>query len=111
MTESLLQIISAEQAALMPEADACPRCGSVHDVSQPHNAVAPRYLEWFASRPEHRGRTPTWADAMAHCSRGVQAEWRDMLKQCGIAVERKPAAPGQATAEPHQHRQRRRVSR
>lgn len=111
MTESLLQIVSAEQDALMPEAGACPRCGNVHDESQPHNAVSPRYMEWFAESVEHRQRAPTWADAMAHCSPDVQAEWRGLLRQCGITVDPKPADRGQATAEPHQHRQRRRIPR
>jgi hypothetical protein len=109
MTESLLQIVSAEQAALMPETNACPRCGSVHELSQPHNAVAPRYLEWFAKSPGHHGRTPTWADAMAHCSPGVQAEWRALLKQCGIPVVPAPPVDRRheaASVQPHRHRRR-----
>jgi len=62
-------------------AGACSQCGRDHDPDQPHDKMTLAYK--YAFYAEH-DRWPTWADAMAHCTPEVQAQWRDALRGHGI---------------------------
>lgn len=67
---------------LMPPApDVCQQCAVDHDPDVPHNAQSMYYQYAFYS--EH-GRWPTWRDAMAHCSEGVQKAWAAALAAHGV---------------------------
>ena len=61
----------------------CPVCAAVHDPMDPHDRDSLYYQMRFRRR--HK-RFPTWADAMAHCSREKQEEWRAKLEAEGIPV-------------------------
>ena len=69
---------------LMPAAPGtCPICATEHDPEMPHNQQSLYYQMRF--KMEH-GRGATWADAMAHCSAEIQAQWTAELKEYGIEV-------------------------
>jgi hypothetical protein len=61
----------------------CAECAVVHDPSHPHNQQS---LFWQYSFMEKQGRWPTWADAMAHCTPQMQADWTRALAEHGIIV-------------------------
>ena len=87
MTEHLLEIISYEQARLMPEGQGCAFCASSHEPHEPHNAVSANYRKWFADRERRLGhwpRQPTWRDAAAHCDQQTRQRWERLLGDCGI---------------------------
>jgi hypothetical protein len=44
-----------------------------------------------------RGRWPTWADAIAHCSEQMQEDWKHALTQAGHWTE---PADGEPIADP-----------
>lgn len=72
------------QAMVLPSAaGTCQECGVKHDLTAPHNRDSLRYQMLFNG--EH-GRSPTWADAMAHCPDNVKALWTDHLTRHGIDV-------------------------
>ncbi|MGL5032627.1 MAG: hypothetical protein ACRC6M_02365 [Microcystaceae cyanobacterium] len=48
---------------------------------QPHNAQTLFYAFWFQQK---YGRSPTWNDAMAHCSADVKFQWLANLAKLGI---------------------------
>lgn len=62
---------------------ACPECASVHDPGQPHNRDSLTYQYKFY---DQYGRYPTWADAMAHCTKEVKELWVQALGEKGIEV-------------------------
>ena len=72
---------------LPPRPGACPICAARHKENQPHNPESLYYQVRF--RQKHR-RFPTWADAMAHCSEGIQKIWIDGLAERGVIVEIPP---------------------
>lgn len=61
---------------LPPPKDACPVCAVRHEDHMPHNALSMYYLYRFYGL---RGRWPTWADALAHCTPEMQAAWKQQL--------------------------------
>ncbi len=61
----------------------CSMCATEHDSAQPHNLLSLAYQYKFY---DEYGRWPTWEDAMAHCSKDVQAKWIKALKEYGIDV-------------------------
>jgi hypothetical protein len=68
----------------------CPMCATVHGPEMPHNAQSVFYGMRF--KMEH-GRDPTWADALAHCSRQMKQFWKSKLKEIGYWSEtKKPIA-------------------
>ncbi len=68
---------------LPPSKDCCQECAVKHDPSQPHNAQSLYYCFKFNLE---NGRSPTWADAMAHCSEEVKNHWTKYLEGVGIDV-------------------------
>lgn len=61
----------------------CPMCAVKHDPAMPHNQQSLAYQYKFY---DLHGRFPTWADAMAHCSDEIKAQWREALAEHGIVV-------------------------
>jgi len=72
-----------DMTILPPAPDVCQTCAVKHDPAQPHNQQSLHYQYTFYK--EH-DRWPTWADAMAHCSEPVKAQWTKELKKHGITV-------------------------
>ncbi len=68
---------------LPPSRDKCQICAVAHDPDQPHNPQSFFYKWHFATQWK---RTPTWADAMAHCPEKVRLEWTEMLTGAGIDI-------------------------
>ncbi len=66
---------------LPPSADKCQYCAVKHNPEQPHNAQSFYYAFWFNAT---YNRSPTWNDAMAHCSEEVKKEWLAYLTKLGI---------------------------
>lgn len=73
----------SEFQALPPGKGKCRSCAVEHDEMQPHDATSFYYRVLFANT--HK-RSPTWADAMAHCEQSVQREWAEMLSSIGIDI-------------------------
>lgn len=69
---------------MRPPADRCHVCAVSHPPEDPHNADSMYYQMAFNGAV---GRTPTWADAMAHCSERVRAVWRALLVERGAWTE------------------------
>jgi hypothetical protein len=54
----------------------CEFCHVAHDPAAPHNQQSlPYSMKFFVLH----GRSPTWTDAMAHCTPEVRAVWRKKL--------------------------------
>lgn len=68
-----------------PRPGACKICATVHKPGQPHDRDSLYYQNWFRKR--HK-RFPTWADAMAHCTEDVKAEYTAILAKRGIVIEK-----------------------
>ena len=68
---------------LQPSPDRCQACAEKHDPGEPHNAQTFHYRWLFSSE---NGRSPTWADAMAHCAEKVQQKWMTYLTNIGVDV-------------------------
>jgi hypothetical protein len=62
----------------------CPDCAVAHDPEQPHNQRSLTYLYKFYYK---HGRWPSWADAMAHCTKEIKDQWIAELAECGIEVD------------------------
>lgn len=76
-----------------PREGTCPVCATEHDPAEPHNADSLYYQYRFYGL---RGRWPTWADAVAHCTPEMRDGWRWQLR--AIAAWTEPA--GQPIADP-----------
>ena len=64
---------------VMPPAEGkCQICAAEHDDDQPHNQQSLYYQMTFNGMV---GRSPTWADAMAHCSDKMKRVWTEELKK------------------------------
>lgn len=73
------------QMGLLPPAEgSCPICAAKHPPEQPHNAQSLYYQYRFYGI---RGRWPTWADAVAHCSERVREYWEAGLRDLGAWSE------------------------
>lgn len=66
-----------------PSPKKCQCCAVEHDVTEPHNAQSLFYKVWFTNQYK---RSPTWADAMAHCTEEVQAEWTEAFVKIGVDI-------------------------
>jgi hypothetical protein len=76
--------IPFERVLIMPpRPGACPICAAMHAPEQPHNRDSVYYQMRFRQR---HGRTPTWADAMAHCDEDVKRLLTEELVQRGVCV-------------------------
>ena len=68
-----------------PGPGSCKLCATVHTPDQPHDRDSLYYQNWFRRRYK---RFPTWADAMAHCTDKVKAEYTVKLAERGITIEK-----------------------
>jgi hypothetical protein len=62
----------------------CPICATAHEPEMPHNGQSLYYQYRFYG---NRGRWPTWADAVAHCSPEMRAAWKQQLMDRGAWTE------------------------
>lgn len=62
----------------------CPLCATKHEAVEPHNNQSLYYQFRFNGT---YGRSPTWADAVAHCTLRVQEYWKDALSEMGQWTE------------------------
>jgi hypothetical protein len=68
---------SRGKMSLLPAAPGkCQFCAVAHAADQPHNQQSLFYQVQFLGR---FGRSPTWADAVAHCDEPTRAAWREQL--------------------------------
>ncbi len=74
---------------LPPPADCCQVCGASHDERAPHNQQSLYYQTAFHA--DH-GRSPTWEDAMEHCSEEVKKITISVLEENGVDWRRKKEA-------------------
>ncbi len=80
---------------LLPPAEGtCPICAVTHGPDEAHNAQSLYYQYRFYGI---RGRWPTWADAVAHCTPEVAALWKQYLQDRGAWSE---PANGEPIADP-----------
>jgi hypothetical protein len=79
---------------LPPTAGTCPACAVKHPPEMPHNAQSMYYQYRFYGL---RGRWPTWADALAHCSDAMREQWEAGLREKGAWSE---PADGEPIADP-----------
>lgn len=70
---------------LPPAAHLCQECAVDHLPDQPHNAQSMFYRTKFAM--ENNKKSPTWLDAISHCSKEVREFWMNELKAKDIDVE------------------------
>lgn len=82
--------VPVEGAGLMmlpPKPGLCQWCATAHDPDMPHNQKSLYYQVKFAAI---HGRSPTWTEAMAHCSPEMQAAWRknlvEQMRQHGLEI-------------------------
>lgn len=75
---------------LPPTECVCPICAVDHPPEKPHNAQSLYYQYRFFGI---RGRWPTWADALAHCTPEMQAAWREALEKYGEWTEPDDGGP------------------
>ena len=75
---------TANWMMLPPPASNCQECATEHAPDEPHNAQSLYYSMAFHAM---HGRSPTWADAVAHCTPEVQAAWREELKKMDAWTE------------------------
>lgn len=61
-----------------PPKDACQFCAARHAPDQPHNAQSLYYQMAFNGIV---GRSPTWADAIAHCDEPMRQGWEAHLRK------------------------------
>jgi len=73
-----------------PPKDSCPICGVKHSPELPHNQESLYYKYRFYGV---RGRWPTWADAIAHCSPEMQLLWYEELQEAGQWTEPEDGRP------------------
>jgi len=65
---------------LPPPPGVCPICATGHAPELPHNAESIYYQFRFYAI---RGRWPTWADAVAHCTAEMKERWERELRYRG----------------------------
>jgi len=69
---------------LPPRPDHCQECATKHEPDLPHNAQSLYYGTKF--QMEHK-RSPTWTDAMAHCTPEMKKIWVEELRAAGVDVK------------------------
>lgn len=83
-----LKPLKGGMSILMPPPNKCQVCAVEHDPKEPHNKDSLFYQ--FVYAQDHDGKSPTWEEAMAHCSQEVKQKWITALAQHGIIVELTP---------------------
>jgi hypothetical protein len=63
---------------LPPAPGTCPFCARKHLDIEPHDATSLYYIWTFHSQI---GRSPTWADALAHCTADMRLAWERLLRE------------------------------
>jgi hypothetical protein len=76
-------MIEGHSILLPPPEDACQVCASAHPDWMPHNQQSLYYQVWFLMR---YGRSPTWHDAIEHCTPAMRARWIKALRERGVEV-------------------------
>jgi hypothetical protein len=74
---------------MKPPKSTCPICATKHEAQMPHNQQSIYYQYRFYGV---RGRWPTWADAVAHCSDEMQAYWKEQLGEHWTEPDGEPIA-------------------
>lgn len=74
---------------LPPAPGKCAECATEHEEGEPHNRWSLCYQVRFL---QTHGRSPDWADAMAHCTPEVQQRWIEALTVVGVSVPPKKEA-------------------
>lgn len=72
-----------ELKLLNPPKDCCQESAVKHEPGEPHDSQSFFYRWKFSSE---NGRSPTWADAMAHCTEEVQQKWITLLVNVGVDI-------------------------
>ena len=86
--------IPFEQLSILPpRPGVCPVCATPHDPALMHNRDSLYYQMRF--RQKH-GRTPTWADAAAHCTPEVKAQYAPEFARLGISFDAGDSDDGKA---------------
>lgn len=91
MAKPKIQVFDAETGELVEERDAsmmilpakkgtCAMCATDHPPHLPHNLQSVHYGVRFKMK---YGRDPTWADASAHCTEEVTAQWAAKMEEMG----------------------------
>lgn len=81
--------------SMLPAAPgACPVCFFKHDADDAHNPYSLSYCVRFSAA---HGRSPTWADAIAHLPPAIAERWRTFVVQKGKWTE---PSDGKPIAEP-----------
>lgn len=75
--------MSKPLSLLPPPPDKCQCCAVSHPPWQAHDATSLYYAFWFN---QEYGRSPTWADAIAHCAPELKQLWIDQLTGAGIDI-------------------------
>jgi hypothetical protein len=75
---------------LPPPEGTCPVCAVAHEPELPHNQQSLYYQYRFYGV---RGRWPTWADALAHCSPAMREHWERELRAKGAWSEPEAGEP------------------
>jgi len=86
----------------------CPICATAHEPFLPHNLQSLFYGVRFQGL---HGRSPTWADAAAHCTESVRDQWMQVTAKMGhkwsaprtgdpIAERPENASPGMVMLKP-----------
>lgn len=73
-------IKDVEMMLLPPKEGTCPICATAHEPEMPHNQQSLYYQYRFYGI---RGRWPTWADAVAHCTDEMKQYWEQALRDEG----------------------------
>jgi hypothetical protein len=76
--------MSGSMILLPPSPDKCQECAVKHEPGQCHDATSMFYGVKF--KMDH-GRSPTWKDAMAHCSDEVKKHWIKEISAMGIDID------------------------
>jgi hypothetical protein len=71
----------ATMVLLPPQAHLCQVCGVGHQPDMPHSRNSIYYTTAFNMQ---HGRSPTWHDALAHCSDETKAFWIKALSDQGV---------------------------
>lgn len=77
------EITQSDLTLLPPPKDCCQECGVKHDPTLSHNAQSFFYQYKFALLNK---RSPTWADAMSHCSEEIKQAYIQYFTKLGIDI-------------------------
>ena len=76
-----MEISQGTFVMLPPRPNACQVCAQEHEEELPHNRDSLFYQMWFYNTYK---RSPTWVDAMLHCTEEMREHWIGMLKNAGV---------------------------